>query len=369
MYTQHNSEFHDDGVVVNGHNAKVYGNGCTVNGHNAEIYGNDAIVNGHNAIGYGTGYRVNGMNFRQVRDGKQRPYKPSKPVKPRKPIKPSKFDIHDNVWDYDGDNISGSFTSVNQAFGPNSIASNTGNLFIGDDGIIADDIVSTDYVSAGRGIIQGKNITFSGTMDGKPFPKGASGKGSVSICGPFTVRNAGASSISQVGEIWNMKIPNGGTVIFQDVERVYGPGNDTIVFNKWGIQTGGRDPIDATDNGAKVKSDDVQPVHHKPPHHPPPVPVASPDHHQPKPKVEEPPKKKQQKFNINGIVVPETEKGNLADNPEMECSRCLDNKKCTTIKPCGHVVLCVACSHEVVKSDPRCPVCRKNIKKVEKVFI
>lgn len=49
-----------------------------------------------------------------------------------------------------------------------------------------------------------------------------------------------------------------------------------------------------------------------------------------------------------------------------ECAICMDSAAATVFVPCGHMAACVACGERLAKKP--CPVCRKKIKKVQRVF-
>jgi hypothetical protein len=50
----------------------------------------------------------------------------------------------------------------------------------------------------------------------------------------------------------------------------------------------------------------------------------------------------------------------------MECVICMDNRKNIIIKPCNHLCCCEECSKNI---GDKCPICRTNVKKIEKVYI
>ena len=43
---------------------------------------------------------------------------------------------------------------------------------------------------------------------------------------------------------------------------------------------------------------------------------------------------------------------------ESSCVICLENTPCCLINPCGHQCLCLDCSHTLVKTLKKCPLCR-----------
>ena len=53
----------------------------------------------------------------------------------------------------------------------------------------------------------------------------------------------------------------------------------------------------------------------------------------------------------------------------LTCSVCLSGIIQTIIIPCNHCCLCVECSKEYKQKYTLCPICRKNITKIEKIYI
>ena len=53
----------------------------------------------------------------------------------------------------------------------------------------------------------------------------------------------------------------------------------------------------------------------------------------------------------------------------LTCSVCLSGIIQTIIIPCNHCCLCVECSEEYKQKYTLCPICRKNITKIEKIYI
>ncbi len=51
------------------------------------------------------------------------------------------------------------------------------------------------------------------------------------------------------------------------------------------------------------------------------------------------------------------------------CVICHTNAVNTVIIPCMHVCICVDCTVEYIKKNNTCPFCRKEIEKIEKVYI
>ena len=52
------------------------------------------------------------------------------------------------------------------------------------------------------------------------------------------------------------------------------------------------------------------------------------------------------------------------NNTIKDCSICLTNEKNIAFIPCGHVCTCVDCGYKVAQ----CPICRKTIKKVLRIY-
>ncbi|XP_078488310.1 neuralized-a protein isoform X2 [Ciona intestinalis] len=78
----------------------------------------------------------------------------------------------------------------------------------------------------------------------------------------------------------------------------------------------------------------------------------------------------------SGIAPPDvTEAGSNNDNgdgekKDSECSLCVDAPANYAIYDCGHVCLCEACSKKLLQIErfPKCPICRKPIKDVMKLY-
>jgi hypothetical protein len=54
---------------------------------------------------------------------------------------------------------------------------------------------------------------------------------------------------------------------------------------------------------------------------------------------------------------------------ERQCIICYENPKCFMIRPCNHVCLCEKCSRNVQGLRGKCPMCRNNIQKIERIFM
>ncbi|KAE9591995.1 putative aminoacyltransferase, E1 ubiquitin-activating enzyme [Lupinus albus] len=55
-------------------------------------------------------------------------------------------------------------------------------------------------------------------------------------------------------------------------------------------------------------------------------------------------------------------------NSRRLCAICLDAPRECFFLPCGHCVACFACGTRIEEASATCPVCRRNIKKVRKIF-
>ena len=58
-------------------------------------------------------------------------------------------------------------------------------------------------------------------------------------------------------------------------------------------------------------------------------------------------------------------KGNVENNNELKCKICFSNKIDVLCSPCNHVCICSNCSSRIKE----CPMCRKQIKKFDKIYI
>ena len=52
---------------------------------------------------------------------------------------------------------------------------------------------------------------------------------------------------------------------------------------------------------------------------------------------------------------------------EAPCILCLTNSKDIAFVPCGHVISCVSCVQEL--TDRKCPLCRKRVENVYRIFL
>ena len=56
------------------------------------------------------------------------------------------------------------------------------------------------------------------------------------------------------------------------------------------------------------------------------------------------------------------------DTHNQECAVCMQNNSDTVIYDCGHCCLCYNCAHDLLRLKHHCPICRRPIKDVIKVF-
>ncbi|KAM7272070.1 hypothetical protein ACFE04_031284 [Oxalis oulophora] len=57
-----------------------------------------------------------------------------------------------------------------------------------------------------------------------------------------------------------------------------------------------------------------------------------------------------------------------SNNTRRLCAICFDAPRECFFLPCGHCVACFACGTRITEADGICPICRRNIKKVRKIF-
>eukprot|EP00092_Neocalanus_flemingeri_P024956 GFUD01027066.1.p2 GENE.GFUD01027066.1~~GFUD01027066.1.p2 ORF type:complete len:126 (-),score=47.03 GFUD01027066.1:409-786(-) len=62
-------------------------------------------------------------------------------------------------------------------------------------------------------------------------------------------------------------------------------------------------------------------------------------------------------------------KGEQLDRSGTRCTVCLDNPREVLLQSCGHVCMCKDCADRVRKGDNQCPICRKQIDKMQPAFI
>ncbi|GAU27447.1 hypothetical protein TSUD_161330 [Trifolium subterraneum] len=60
--------------------------------------------------------------------------------------------------------------------------------------------------------------------------------------------------------------------------------------------------------------------------------------------------------------------GETSNNTRRLCAICFDAPRDCFFLPCGHCVACFECGTRIVEAAGTCPVCRRNMKKVRKIF-
>ena len=53
----------------------------------------------------------------------------------------------------------------------------------------------------------------------------------------------------------------------------------------------------------------------------------------------------------------------------LECSICLDNPVNTVVIPCGHLCMCWRCANTILHGSQECPICRRHVRTVNRVYI
>ena len=62
--------------------------------------------------------------------------------------------------------------------------------------------------------------------------------------------------------------------------------------------------------------------------------------------------------------------GTLNDKMQnLECSICLDNPVNTIVIPCGHLCMCWGCAETILSGSQQCPICRRHVRAVNRVYI
>ena len=55
---------------------------------------------------------------------------------------------------------------------------------------------------------------------------------------------------------------------------------------------------------------------------------------------------------------------------DQNCVVCLENKKMYAVQPCGHMAYCKDCHHQIVKKNVhKCPICRREAKTYQAIFL
>jgi C3HC4-type zinc finger (RING finger) protein len=61
---------------------------------------------------------------------------------------------------------------------------------------------------------------------------------------------------------------------------------------------------------------------------------------------------------INSESTVVTTSGELITKDSKQCVICFDRERSRLISVCGHYCMCEVCSLTVLKSNPKCPICR-----------
>ncbi|XP_042481975.1 E3 ubiquitin-protein ligase APD2-like isoform X3 [Macadamia integrifolia] len=60
--------------------------------------------------------------------------------------------------------------------------------------------------------------------------------------------------------------------------------------------------------------------------------------------------------------------GNNINNPPRLCAICFDSPRDCFFLPCGHLAACFTCGTRIAEEAGTCPICRRKMKKVRKIF-
>ncbi|EXB59006.1 Putative E3 ubiquitin-protein ligase XBAT35 [Morus notabilis] len=60
--------------------------------------------------------------------------------------------------------------------------------------------------------------------------------------------------------------------------------------------------------------------------------------------------------------------GENSNNTRRLCAICFDAPRDCFFLPCGHCVACFACGTRIAEADGTCPICRRKMKKVRRIF-
>lgn len=69
-----------------------------------------------------------------------------------------------------------------------------------------------------------------------------------------------------------------------------------------------------------------------------------------------------------GSLGPRTTKDGEFRNTRRLCAICFDAPRDCFFLPCGHCVACFACGTRIAEAAGACPICRRHMKKVRKIF-
>ncbi|XP_011019119.1 PREDICTED: uncharacterized protein LOC105121941 isoform X2 [Populus euphratica] len=73
-------------------------------------------------------------------------------------------------------------------------------------------------------------------------------------------------------------------------------------------------------------------------------------------------------FLAAGSIEGKSRDGENGNNTHRLCAICFDAPRECFFLPCGHCVACFACGTRIAEADGTCPICRRNLKKVRKIF-
>ncbi|KAI5584547.1 hypothetical protein BDE02_06G088800 [Populus trichocarpa] len=73
-------------------------------------------------------------------------------------------------------------------------------------------------------------------------------------------------------------------------------------------------------------------------------------------------------FLAAGSLEGKSRDGENGNNTRRLCAICFDAPRECFFLPCGHRVACFACGTRIAEADGTCPICRRNLKKVRKIF-
>ena len=65
------------------------------------------------------------------------------------------------------------------------------------------------------------------------------------------------------------------------------------------------------------------------------------------------------------ILFPSGGAGNDSDN---DCAICMDKDRNCVMRPCHHMVTCYDCAAMLINRRDGCPICRKDILEIIKIF-
>ncbi|KAG2673146.1 hypothetical protein I3760_13G075900 [Carya illinoinensis] len=71
---------------------------------------------------------------------------------------------------------------------------------------------------------------------------------------------------------------------------------------------------------------------------------------------------------VNGIEGQQITEGESINNPRCLCVICFDAPRDCFFLPCGHCAACFTCGTRIAEEAGTCPICRRKMKKVRKIF-